>query len=132
MSDIERLTDSNLIMYAMKMYQNPGCLDVEEFYDDFKKIKYLKSLFNRYKETGELKERLILNHLIVFYNVFSPDAATKILFYKLPKEFWPQLKTFLVYLSFMPERICGVIDNSDIMGSEIPLDPKVVQVLRRI
>ena len=88
------LNDDNFLMYAMREYSNVQCTDIEEFYDDLKKIKYIKRLFNVYKNNGQLKERLILNHLIIFYNVFTVQAGTRILFYKIEKEFWPILKTF--------------------------------------
>ena len=126
-----KLTEANFIMYAMKSYQNPHCLDIDEFHDDLKRVKYIKRLFNRYKSTGILKERLLLNHIIVLYNVFGPDAATKILFYKLSPKFWPALKTFLVFLHYMPERIAGILD-SDIISSDVPLDEYIVSKLRLI
>ena len=81
------LNDDNFLMYAMKEYNDIQCTDIEEFYDDLKKIKYIKRLFNIYKNNGQLKERLILNHLIVFYNVFPVQAGTRILFYKIEKDF---------------------------------------------
>ena len=74
------LNDDNFLMFAMKEYNDIQCTDIEEFYDDLKKIKYIKRLFNIYKNNGQLKERLILNHLIVFYNVFSVQAGRRILF----------------------------------------------------
>lgn len=125
-----RLTDANFIMYAMKAYQNPHCLDIDEFHDDLKRIKYIKRLLNRYKSTGVLKERLILNHIIVLYNVFGPEAATKILFFKLSPEFWSELKTFLVFLHYMPERISCIADT-DIFNSDINLDLNIVEALRK-
>ena len=81
------LNDDNFLMFAMKEYNDIQCTDIEEFYDDLKKIKYIKRLFNIYINTGQLKERLILNHLIVFYNVFPVQAGTRILFYKIEKDF---------------------------------------------
>ena len=78
---MKTLDDSNFLLYAASNYDNPQCYDTDEFYDDLKRFKYLKRLFNRYKETGELKERLILNHLIVIYNVFGPMPATRLLFF---------------------------------------------------
>lgn len=126
-----RLTDANFIMYAMKAYQNPHCLDIDEFHDDLKRIKYIKRLLNRYKSTGNLKARLILNHIIVLYNMFGPEAATKILFFKLSPKFWPELKTFLVYLHYMPEYISGIGDKM-ILSSDIPLDLNIIKVLREI
>ena len=94
------LNDDNFLMFAMKEYNDIQCTDIEEFYDDLKKIKYIKRLFNIYKNNGQLKERLILNHLIVFYNVFPAQAGTRILCYKIEKTFWPMLKTFLIFLEY--------------------------------
>lgn len=129
MMGFDRLTDSNFMVYAMKSYQNPHCMDIHEFEEDLKKTKYIKRLLNRYKTRGELKEQLIINHIVVLYNMFGIEAATKILFYKLDAEFRPQLKTFLTYLNFMPETISGV-DDKIIKSSEIPLDITIVEALR--
>ena len=118
-------------MYAMKEYDDIQCTDIEEFYDDLKKIKYIKRLFNIYKNTGQLKERLILNHLIVFYNVFPIHAGTRILFYKIEKVFWPMLKTFLIFLDRMPEKIDS-IRGEVIRTSDIQLDDVIVTRLRTI
>lgn len=125
-----RLTDQNFIMFAMRHYQNPQCLNVDEFHDDLKRIKYIKRLFSRYVSSGELKDRLILNHLIILYNSFGPEA-TKMLFFKIEQEFWPQLKTFLLFLSYMPDVLHGVTD-APIISTDIPLDQGVVTALRKI
>ena len=125
------LNDDNFLMYAMREYNNVQCTDTEEFYDDLKKIKYIKRLFNIYTNTGQLKERLILNHLIVFYNVFSVQAGTRILFYKIEKDFWPLLKTFLIFLDRMPEKI-GSIRGEVILSSNIQLDNGIITRLRSI
>ena len=125
------LNDDNFLMYAMREYNNVQCTDTEEFYDDLKKIKYIKRLFNIYTNTGQLKERLILNHLIVFYNVFSVQAGTRILFYKIEKDFWPMLKTFLIFLDRMPEKIDS-IRGETILTSNIKLDDGIVTRLRSI
>ena len=127
----EDLTDKNIDLYMMKAYENPQCMDVEEFHDDMKKIKYLKRLFNRYENTGDLKERLILNHIIVLYNVFGVDSATRILFFKIEKKFWSTLKTFLIFLNFMPDRING-IKGKDIISSDISVNFDVANHLREI
>ena len=119
------LNDDNFLMYAMKEYNDIQCTDIEEFYDDLKKIKYIKRLFNIYKNNGQLKERLILNHLIVFYNVFPLLAGTRILFYKIEKSFWPMLKTFLIFLDRMPETVDS-IRGEIIRASDIQLDDGVV------
>ena len=125
------LNEGNFLMYAMKEYMNPQCLDVQEFYDDLKKIKYLTRLFNQYKNDNTLKERLIFNHLIVFYNMFGTEAATRILFYKIEKEYWSILKTFLLYLNYMPEKIKS-IRGETIYDSSIKLDEGIIGVLRAI
>ena len=125
------LNDDNFLMFTMKEYNDIQCTDIEEFYDDLKKIKYIKRLFNIYKNNGQLKERLILNHLIVFYNVFSVQAGTRILFYKIEKDFWPMLKTFLIFLDRMPEKIDS-IRGETILTSNIKLDDGIVTRLRSI
>jgi hypothetical protein len=125
------LNDDNFLMFAMKEYNDIQCTDIEEFYDDLKKIKYIKRLFNIYKNTGQLKERLILNHLIVFYNVFPIQSGTRILFYKIEKSFWPMLKTFLIFLDRMPETIDS-IRGETIRTSDIQLDEGIVTRLRSI
>lgn len=116
--------DDMFMQYAMDNYKNPQCTDQSEFEEDISRIKYVKRLFGRYQSTGELKERLILNHIIVLYNVFEIEAATKMLFYKMEDKFKPLLKTFLVYLNYLPEREEEYI--------KIPLDTKVVDILRKI
>jgi len=125
------LSDDNFLMFAMKEYNDIQCTDIEEFYDDLKKIKYIKRLFNIYKNNGQLKERLILNHLIVFFNVFPIQSGTRILFYKIEKSFWPMLKTFLVFLDRMPETIDS-IRGETIRTSNIQLDEGIVTRLRSI
>ena len=125
------LNDDNFLMYAMREYNNMQCTDVEEFYDDLKKIKYIKRLFNVYKNNGQLKERLILNHFIIFYNVFTVQAGTRILFYKIEKDFWPMLKTFLIYLDRMPNKIES-IRGEVILASNIQLDDGIISRLRSI
>ena len=125
------LNDDNILMSAMREYNNMQCTDVEEFYDDLKKIKYIKRLFNVYKNNGQLKERLILNHFIIFYNVFTVQAGTRILFYKIEKDFWPMLKTFLVFLDRMPDKIES-IRGEVILASNIQLDDGIISRLRSI
>src|SRR6056300_417138 len=126
----ENLTESNFQLFAMKYYTNPHCMDVLEFHDDLKKIRYIKRLFRKYKETGELKDRLIINHLIVLYNMFEPRAMTRMLFLKL-SEYLDCLKPFLLLLNYWPTDI-GLINNKKVLDSEIPLDQGVVKVLRTI
>ena len=123
------LTDANFLMFAMKEYNNQQCTNIDEFYDDLKKIKYIKRLINRFLESGKLKEILILNHLIVFYNVFDNKAATRLLFFKIEEKYWSVLKTFLIYLSMMPEIVKG-IRGEDIISSDIQLNQEVIDKLR--
>ena len=115
--------DDFVYEYAKNNYINPACSSIEEFEEDFNRIKYIKRLFGRYYSTGELKERLILNHIIIFYNVFEMEAATKLLFYRMEDRFQPLLKTFLVYLNYLPH-------NKEYI--EIPMDTKVIEILRKI
>ena len=99
----EKLTKDNIVMYAIRYYDNPSCSGMDEFYDDMKRFKYIKRLIRKYKDTGVLKERLILNHIIVINNLFGPEAASTLLFFKIEQEFWSCLKPFLEFLSIMPE-----------------------------
>ena len=96
------LNDDNYMMFAIKHYNNPQAVTQEDFQEDLKKFKYIKRLLKRYQKTGELKTHLLLNHFICLYNVFD-DAATPLLFYKIDKELWAVLKTFLLFLHRVPE-----------------------------
>jgi len=125
------LTEESFLMFAMREYNNMQCTDIEEFYDDLKKIKYIKRLFNIYKNDGQLKERLILNHLITWYNVFPVQAGTRILFYKIEEQFWPMLKTFLIFLDRMPDKIES-IRGKEIKSTDIKLDDGIITRLRTI
>lgn len=115
------LTEDNFVLYAMKNYDNPSCRGLTEFNDDLKKFRYLKRLFRKYKAGSGLKERLIINHIVVIYNLFGIEAATKMLFFKIDKKHWPQLKSFLVFLNVMP------FDNL-----LVEQDEKVLESLRKI
>ena len=121
------LNDDNIVYFAMKNYSNPSCKDVEEFLEDFNRIKYIKRLFNRYEQNGVLRERLILNHIITLYNVFGVIASTRMLFNRVDEKHYSILKTFLVYLNYCPE---NKFDNIDIVS--IPLDTKIVKQLRSL
>jgi len=125
------LNEGTFLMYSMKEYNNIQCVDIEEYYDDLKKIKYIKRLFNIYKKDGQLKERLILNHLITWYNVFPIESGTRILFYKIEEHFWPMLKTFLIFLERMPDKIES-IRGKTILATDIKLDDGIVTRLRTI
>lgn len=127
----EVLDENNFVLFAAKHYDNPQCYDTLEFYDDLKRFKYLKRLFGKYQESGELKERLILNHLTILYNVFG-EATTRMLFYKLDG-YYNYLKPFLVLLNYMPDKVINVgPDNSIIYSYNIPMDEYIVEVLRKI
>jgi len=126
------VNESTYMLYAAAHYDNPHCYDIEEFNDDMNKFKYLLRLFSRYKNNNVLKERLILNHLITLYNVFPSEVATKLLFYKC-SEYKSYLKTFLVFLNYMPERINGVeTEDSIIFSSDIEIDNHIANILREI
>jgi len=117
------LTESTFLLYAMKNYDNPQCTEMSEFEEDIKRFQYLRKLFSRYRQDNELKERLILNHLIVIFNVFGPEA-TNMLFMRL-HEYHEFLKPFVEYLNFMPEVLIydGVMINSNsITGDEFIKD----------
>ena len=128
----EKLDETNFLLYAAKHYDNPSCFDTLEFYEDLYRFKYLKRLFSRYQETGELKERLILNHIIIIYNLFGSDAATRMLFFKL-KDFLSLLKPFLVMLEFCPEVVFNIgLDGKNIRTSDVSMEPNVINALRKI
>jgi hypothetical protein len=126
----EDLNNTNFLLYAAKHYDNPQCFDTKEFYDDLKRFKYIKRLFNRYKETGELKERLIINHLQVLYNLFGVEPTTRMLFFFLKKHH-EYLKPFLILFGTMPEIIFN-IDGTDIRDSDISMNHTIIEVLRKI
>ena len=117
-----QLTKDNLTLYAAQNYQNPKCIDSEEFFEDLKKFKYVKRLLNRYRDTDVLSERLILNHLIVIFNVFGIEAGLNILELKIELEHWGALKPFLIFLK--------VIKNHEY--TNIDMDKRVVDALREI
>lgn len=124
------LNENNFLIYAMKCYNTPNCI-MSEFEGDLKRIKYIKRLIRRYKATGDLKERLILNHIIVLSNVFGTEATVRMLFYKIDSSDYHILKTFLLFLSYMPKIISG-INGKNINSSDITVDLDVGQRLRSI
>lgn len=124
------LSDDNFVMYAVKCYTSPNCL-MSEFEGDIKRTKYLKRLFRRYKVTKILKERLILNHLILLNNVFGPEPTTRILFYRVDERDYDILKTFLIYLNLMPDVIRGV-RGKNINSSDIQINMHIADILRRL
>jgi len=119
---INELTEENLFLYAAKHYHNPTFSDVEEFYEDLKRFKYIKRLVNRYLDQEDLAERLILNHLIVVQNSFGIEATINILNLKLEEKHWPVIKPFLVFLKY--------ITNDQLIGIE--MDQVVIDKLRKI
>ena len=127
----EDLNDDNFLLFAMKFYDNPQCLSETDFNNDLKIFKYVKRLLNRYKRTGEIKERLMLNHLIMLGNVFPVQVVSRILFFKIPEQYWSALKTFLIFLNYMPEKI-NSINGKNILSSDIQLDMKIANKLRKI
>lgn len=124
------LNEDNFLMYAMKAYTSPHYV-MSEFESDLKRTKYLKRLFRRYKVTKSLKERLVLNHLVLLYNVFGLEPATRILFFRIDEVDYDVLKTFLLYLNYMPDFVRG-INGKDIISSNIPIDMDVVNILKEI
>jgi hypothetical protein len=125
---IDNLCDDNFLIYAMKAYDKPNCI-MSEFEEDLKRIKYIKRLIKRYRLTGELKERLILNHIIILANVFGTESAVRMLFFKIDREDYDILKTFLVFLNYMPKTIYGV-KGKNIHSADIWVDIFVGKRLR--
>ena len=118
----EKITADNVMMFAIKHYDNPLCESEKEFHDDMKRFKYIKRLLRKHMETGVLKERLLLNHIIILNNLFGPEACVTLLLYKIQQEYWETLKSFLLYLNMISENEL----------SEINQDANVVEVLRKL
>lgn len=125
----DRLDDSNFILYAAKYYDNPQCYDTAEFYEDLKRFNYIKRLINRYVRHGDLKERLILNHIIALNNVFGPHATVKMLFIKL-RGHEHFVKPFLSFLSILPDSV--EVDGSNKYTNSIPADAEIIKRLREL
>jgi hypothetical protein len=122
MKIFDTLNRRNFELFAAQNYNNPECLDVEEFKEDLARFKYLKRLLRRYELTEDLQVRLILNHIIVIYNVFGIESANRMIWYKIEPEHWTYIKPFLVFLNYLP------VDEK----VDIPLDPLIVDTLRKI
>ena len=122
MKIFDTLNRRNFELFASQNYNNPECLDIEEFKEDLSRFKYLKRLLRRYELTEDLQIRLILNHIIVLYNVFGIEAANRMIWYKIEPEHWTYIKPFLVFLNYLP------VDEK----VEIPLDPLIVDLLRKL
>lgn len=124
------LTSENILIYAMKAYDRPDCI-MSEFKEDMKRFNYLKRLFRRYRKLHEIKDRLVINHLVVLYNVFGVEVATRLLFYKISEEDYGTLKTYLLFLNYMPSVVLK-INGKDILSSDIAVDMDIAEVLRQI
>lgn len=127
------LTDDNFILFAAKHYENPNCTSVSDFENDLRQIRYIKRLINKYYHTKNIKIQLLVNHVITFYNLFDSDAATRMLFLKLEKRYYPILKTVLLYLQYMPERVTNIRASGFYINStDIPIDSNIASMLRQI
>ena len=126
MTGHETLNSKNFLDYAILHYENPECKDMDEFSEDVNRIKYLKRLFSRYEQEGDLKSRLILNHLIIFNNVFGLLPASRILFFKVEDKYHSTLKTCLLFLDKLPTYIPEV--NLDM----IPVNHAILRELEKI
>jgi hypothetical protein len=125
------LTHKNYLLFCAKHYDNPHCTGVDEFHEDLKRIKYIKKLLSRYVKTGDLKERLILNHLIILNNVFGPDALVRIIFLKMKSQL-SYIKPFLVMLNILPDVVLNVGSEKIIQTDSIAMDQTIIEVLRKI
>jgi hypothetical protein len=128
---MDKLSSDNYLLYAAKHYDNPQCYSNEEFFEDLNRLKYIKKLLTRYKTSGELKDRLILNHLIVLNNVFGPVPLCRILYLKM-KQYYDCLMPFLVLLNIMPETLYNIENESTIYLDTILMDMVIVERLRNI
>lgn len=126
----DNLTEENFLLFAMKYYSNPHCTDLLEFHDDLRRIRYIKRLFKKYRDSGELKERLVLNHLVVLYNMFDNRAMTRMLVQKMD-EYLDYLKPFLLFLNYWTADI-GLVEGKKIVDSNIKLDQGIIDALRKI
>ncbi|NDC22878.1 MAG: hypothetical protein EBZ49_01935 [Proteobacteria bacterium] len=124
------LNEANALLFAAKHYDNPLFFDTIEFYEDLSRFKYLKKLFSRYEDTGDINERLVLNHLTIIYNVFGVEAATRLLFLKMDNH-GKYLKPFLLLLNYLPEVIYNV-QGRNISTADIPVDQGILEKLKTI
>jgi hypothetical protein len=128
---INDLNDGNFLIYAIKAYDKPQMIQ-SEFDEDIKRIKYVKRLLRKYKQTGEFKERLILNHVIILSNVFGVEATVNMLFFKVDKEDYSLLKTILIFLNYMPKRLSVSFDKYHLRQEEIMVDLDIASRLRNL
>ena len=131
MNLLDDLNDSNIEPFCIKYNNNPQCLSMEDYHNDMRRFKYIKRLLNQFSNNNEIKVRLLLNHIIMVYNIFDNEAATRILFYKIDENHWDILKTVLIFLNRMPKNIKG-INSRNIITSDIQLNDKIVTMLREI
>ena len=118
----ESITNDNVMMFAIKHYDNPQCESEKEFHDDMKRFKYIKRLLRKHKDSGILKERRLLNHIIILNNLFGPEACVTLLLFKIQKEYWGTLKSFLLYLNMIRDD-----ELQDVKESQ-----KVLDILRKL
>ena len=118
----ENITTNNFVMYAIKHYDNPQCEGEKEFHDDMKRFKYIKRLFKKYSLGGQLKERLLLNHIIILRNLFGTEACVTLLLFKTQNEYLSVLKSFLIFLNMIREDELTDIES----------DSYVLEALRKI
>jgi hypothetical protein len=127
----EKLTDSNFLLFCAHNYENSQYASTEDFIEDMNRIKYIKKLITRYVENGDLKERLILNHIIILNNCFGPEALCKILYLKLKPQM-KYVKPFLILLNILPDKILNVDDELIVDTDMIEIDPGIVAKLRKV
>lgn len=121
-----RLSEDNFLLYAIKLYDNPSCKGIGEFYEDLNRIKYIKRLFFKYDSKKLLKDKLLLNHILILNNIFGPEGCSRILFFKIEPKYYSYLKTFLNFLQILPKEI------PEIDLSEIPLDHRIETKLKEL
>lgn len=126
--DFKKLNRDNFFLYAIGNYTNPQCEGMSEFNEDISRIKYVKRLLKKYKRSGRIRPILLLNHLTILGNVFTPMAAARMLFFKLEPDLHPCLKSVLLYLNYIGENM--ILDN--IPMDTIPMDGRLVEVLRSL
>jgi hypothetical protein len=120
----DELNEDNYILFAIKYYDNPQAVTQEDFFEDLSRFKYIKKLLRRYTKSGDLKTSLLINHFIIVFNIFN-EAALPLLFFKIEKELWSPLKTFLVFLNRVP-------DYPKTFVNEIPVDGECLKLLQSI
>jgi small nuclear ribonucleoprotein (snRNP)-like protein len=118
----EKITSDNIMMFAIKYYDNPQCEGEKEFYDDMKRFKYIKRLLRKHNDSGVLKERLLLNHIIILNNLFGPEACVTLLLFKVQREYWGTLKSFLLFLNILRDDELQKIEENI----------KVLEILRKL